>query len=185
MAVLCFTLTSGSNFSAIQCATDGASDPIWGPRILRPDRFAIYRAKTTEFKTHDNASYNIVFLTRSMKLYNDKALSGKAIESMWNILSQTMHLQEEHQRGSKSFEIVLSLLESENTKGNRPVITCYIFNIETEMISWPGRGINLWSDRFLGHDGFRVDRLVDIGMCAAFSVITSHLLSQRKYARET
>lgn len=124
-----------------------------------------YRAKTSEFKAGDNLIYNVVFLTHSLRLYNDKALSSEAIRAMRKILYETMHLQREQHKGSKSFEVVLSMLEPELYKGNRPLIHCYIFNVETEEISWP-EGVNIWSDRFLGFTGYTVDRFVDIGMRA-------------------
>lgn len=147
-----------------RCATEGANDSIWGPGILRPDRTVIYQAKRTEFRTHDGSQYNVVFLTHSMRLYNDKILSDKAITSMRNILSQTKHLQEEHQKGSKSFEVVLGFLKSEEYNVNHLVIFSYIFNVETEIFSWPGSGIDIWSDPVIGDVGFRADRLADIGM---------------------
>lgn len=137
---------------------EGGNDLVWGPPLYSPDKSVYFQSKITEFKTHDNITYNVVFLTESSVLYDDKNLSGVAIRSMWNILSETKHLEESYQEGSKSFEVVLSFKEY---KGNRPLLTTYIYNVETWSISWPGIGVNLWADRFLGHSGFHPDMIVD------------------------
>ena len=126
--------------------------------------------------SHEGSSlYNVVFLTLSMKLYKDKNVSEKAITSMWNSFSQTKHLQEVYQKGSKSFEVALGWLDNDEYEGNRPVIYSYIFNVETERLSWPGEGIDIWDDPVIGWDSFHADRTVDIGMWATSSAMTSHL----------
>lgn len=160
MAVLCSILTSSSIFSVVEYDDEGVGDTIWGRHIIRSDGFAFYRAK----KKSTDGSKNVTFLTQCLRLYNDKILADNVMNSMLKILDQTQHLQENYQKRSKSFEVVLGLPNLEASRGNRPMVLSYIFNVETEMVTWPGRGVNIWSDLTIGTRGFRCDRLADIGM---------------------
>lgn len=155
-------LISGLIPSTSRDLNEGMNE-IWDRQILRPDGVAFYRAKDTIFTINDKERYAVSFLTLSLELHDNVELSESIIKSMQNILRETKHLEENFQKESRNFEVVLGLPKSNKVNGRYPIIYAYIFNVETETLSWPGRGVDIWSDVRIGDGSFRADRLVDIG----------------------
>lgn len=147
---------------------NGDTSTTWTSQILRPDGAIFYQTTRYSIK-----SCSVVFLTCCQKLYDDVPLSRDVVSSMKEILTETGHLDSIFQRGDRNFEVVFGLPltpdEVSEDKG-RPIIYSYIFNVNTQTLSWPKRGVDIWSDILIGGPEFRADRLVDIGTLNTSSI---------------